>query len=97
MNCKVCIGPPATTYTPDCGVFIAHKAELRVEKEKQTAEMKENAVLREKALLQQRLHDQDIQRLEQERVNGRSTLSSFIVLLFLTPDGDPGWRIRSLH
>jgi len=54
----------------------------RVYQEKQRAEIKEIAALKEKALLQERLHDEELQRLEYSRVNERlehhiATLDSF--------------------
>ena len=73
-----------TRYQLDGGVSVADRAELRAYQEKQRAEIKEIAALREKALLQERLHDEELQRLEYSRVNERSSLSTLTVTLTLT-------------
>ena len=73
-----------TRYQLDGGVSVADRAELRAYQEKQRAEIKEIAALREKALLQERLHDEELQRLEYSRVNERSSLSILTVTLTLT-------------
>ena len=57
----------------------AHQEEMRLIQEKQAAEhaaeLKENDALKEKARTQQRLHNQDIQRLKQASVNERPILT----------------------
>ena len=66
-------------------------AELLVQNEKQrfaqakqavehATELRENAALKEKAILQQKLHDQEIQRIEQVRVTERFTLTLALAL-----------------